>query len=166
MQRILYATDLGLYSPYLMKQLAQLALSLQARIDILHVVEPMGVFAESIINTYLSQDASRHLRQKGLQDVLMSIKKQVKEALSTDYIDILSELEIDEIIVEMGQPAEVIVQQALLKKSSILVLGSHGQHAFQGGPMGSVITKVLQISPIPVMMIPMVSLGDLNRADP
>ncbi len=165
MQRILYATDLGLYSPYLMKQLAQLAISLQARIDILHVVEPMGVFAESIINTYLPHDASRHLRQKGLQEVMSFIKTQVKEALSTDYIDILSELEIDEIIVEMGQPAEVIIQQALLRESNILVLGSHGQHAFQGGPMGSVVTKVLQMSPIPVMMIPMVSLGDLNRAD-
>ncbi|NVK38942.1 MAG: universal stress protein [Gammaproteobacteria bacterium] len=164
-KRILYATDLGLYSPYLMKQLAQIAMSVQARVDILHVVEPMGVFAESIINTYLSREDARQLRQAGLQDVLLSLKKQIKETLSRDYIDILSELDIDEIVVEMGQPAEVIIQQALLRESNILVLGSHGQHAFQGGPMGSVITKVLQVSPIPVMMIPMINLGDLDRTN-
>ena len=62
-KRILYATDLGLYGPYIMKQVAILAQSTGASVDILHVIEPMGVFAESIINTYMPEKEQVYLQE-------------------------------------------------------------------------------------------------------
>lgn len=162
-KRILFATDLGLYSPYLMKQLSKVAISMQATVDIIHVIEPMGVFAESIINTYLPSKDRRYLREHGLEEVLSNIKEQVIQTLNNDYTDILKEVELGEVIVELGHPAQMIINQALKQQSHILVLGSHGQSAFQGGPMGTVVNKVMQLSPIPVMMVPMINLGDLDR---
>jgi nucleotide-binding universal stress UspA family protein len=161
----LYATDLGLYSPYLVRQVSQIALSLQARVDIIHAIEPMGVFAESIVNSYVPEKDRRYLRQHGLRDVLDKIKTQVSDSLLADYGDLLEEIEFGEVIVELGYPAEIIIQQALKQNSNLLLLGSHGQSAFQGGPMGSVVSKVMQLSPIPVLMIPMINLGDLDRVN-
>jgi len=67
-------------------------------------------------------------------------------------------------LVELGKPAETIIEQAKIRNADLIVLGSHGQHAYRGGLMGSVVTKVLQMSPIPIYMIPMVNLNSLSRS--
>ncbi len=64
-KHILFATDLGLYGPYLMKQLASVVQSTGATVDILHAIEPMGLFAESIIDTYMPDKEREYLRNKG-----------------------------------------------------------------------------------------------------
>lgn len=148
-----------------MRQLSKIAVSMQATVDIIHVIEPMGVFAESIINSYVPDDDRRYLREQGLADVLSKIKGQVIQTITEDYMDILKTVDLGEVMVELGHPAQTIINQALKGGSQILVLGSHGQSAFQGGPMGSVVTKVMQLSPIPVLMVPMMNLGDLDRLD-
>ena len=162
-KRILYATDLGLYGPYIMKQAAMIAQSTGASVDVLHVIEPMGVFAESIINTYLPEEERNHLRAQGMPQVVDRIRLQVVDTLNSDYSDYLNTINLKEVIVEVGAPAEVIVEQAKIRESDLVILGSHGQHAYRGGLMGSVVTKVLQLSSIPVYMIPMVSLNELGK---
>ena len=161
-KRILYATDLGLYGPYVMKQVAILAQSTGASVDILHVVEPMGVFAESIINTYMPEKEREYLRKKGMSQVIERIRLQVVDTLQSDYVDYLEVINLNEVIVELGSPVEVILEQSKLRGSDIIVMGSHGQHSYRGGLMGSVITNVLQLSSTPVYMIPMVSVSNLN----
>ncbi len=162
-KRILYATDLGLYGPYIMKQVAMLAQSTGAIVDVLHVIEPMGVFAESIINTYLPEEEQSHLRNKGMPQVVERIRLQVIDTMNSDYADYIDVINIGEILVEVGVPSDVIIAQAGIRDSDMVVLGSHGQHAYRGGLMGSVVTKVLQLSSVPVYMIPMVNLNELGR---
>jgi nucleotide-binding universal stress UspA family protein len=162
-KRILYATDLGLYGPYIMKQVAMLAQSTGAKVDVLHVIEPMGVFAESIINTYMPEQELKYLRNKGMSKVVESIRAQVIDTLNSDYADYLALINLSEVIVEVGSPADIVLEQAKIRGSDLIILGSHGQHAYRGGLMGSVVTKVLQLSAIPVYMIPMVSLDALGR---
>ena len=161
-KRILYATDLGLYGPYLMKRISELASSTGAVVDVLHVVEPMGVFAESIINTYLPEKDRAYLRDKGMDEVLERIRLQVLDAISAEYQG--EEMKIDDVVVEQGDAAATIIAQAQLRKADLIAMGSHGQQAYRGGLIGSVVAKVLQMSPIPVYMVPMVSLEDLGRS--
>jgi nucleotide-binding universal stress UspA family protein len=146
-----------------MKQVAMIAQSTGASVDVLHVIEPMGVFAETIINTYLPEGDKNHLRSKGMPQVIDRIRLQVVDTLNSDYSDYLNTINLKEVLVEIGAPAEVIINQAKIRESDLVILGSHGQHAYRGGLMGSVVTKVLQMSSIPVYMIPMVSLNDLGR---
>ena len=160
-KRILYATDLGLYGPYLMKRVAELASSTGAVVDVLHVVEPMGVFAESIVNSYLEEKDRQYLREQGMDEVLERIRLQVVDAIHADYDS--SKITIDEVVVEQGDAAATIMAQAQLRQADIIAIGSHGQQAYRGGLIGSVVAKVLQMSPIPVYMVPMVSLSDLGR---
>lgn len=160
-KRILYATDLGLYGPYLMKRVAELASSTGAVVDVLHVVEPMGVFAESILNTYLPDKERAYLRAQGMEEVLERIRLQVMDTIKADYDH--SGFTIDEVVVEQGSVASTIITQAQLRQADLIAIGSHGQQAYRGGLIGSVVAKVLQMSPVPVYMVPMVSLEDLGR---
>lgn len=162
--RILYATDLGLYGPYIMNQVALLAQATGARVDVVHVVEPLGVFAESILNAYLPAEKIGELKGVELERVLDTIRSQVVDTLNSDYRTELELINLGEVIVEVGKPAEVILSEAKSRASDLIVVGSHGQHAYKAGLIGSVVTKILQLSTVPVYMIPMVKLEDLGRS--
>ncbi len=162
-KHILFATDLGLYGPYLMKQLASIVQSTGASVDIVHAIEPMGLFAESIIDTYMPEKEREYLRNKGIGEVIERIRLQVIDTLNSEYTDYLGQINLLEVRVNVGVPAEVIIEQAKLSKADLIVIGSHGQQAYCGGVLGSVASKVLQGTPVPVHMIPMVTLEDLTR---
>lgn len=161
--RILYAADLGLYGPYLMDQVASLAQSTGAKVDVLHVVEPMGVFAESIINTFMPEEEKKYLRAKGLSEVLETIRLQVIDTLNSDYAESIQKVTLDQVIVEIGHPAKVIVEQARLRGSDLIAIGACGQNASSDLHMGSVATQVLQQSYVPAFVIPMTPLNELKR---
>ncbi len=162
-KHILFATDLGLYGPYLMKQLASIVQSTGASVDIVHAIEPMGLFAESIIDTYMPEKEREYLRNKGIGEVIERIRLQVIDTLKSEYADYLGQINLQEVRVKVGVPAEIIIEQAKLSKADLIVIGSHGQQAYCGGVLGSVVSKVLQSTPVPVHMIPMVTLEDLTR---
>ena len=50
---ILYATDLGLYAPYVLQHALSLTRAYSAELYVVHAVEPMGLFADSVLQTYL-----------------------------------------------------------------------------------------------------------------
>lgn len=135
-----------------------------AKVDIVHVVEPLGIFAESILNTYLPIEKIGEIKGAEIDRVLNGIRVQVMDTLNSDYQDVLERINLDEVLVEVGKPADVILEQARLRNVDLVVVGSHGQHAYKQGLIGSVVTKVLQLSTIPVYMIPMVKLTDLGRS--
>jgi nucleotide-binding universal stress UspA family protein len=162
-KRILYASDLGLYGPYVLKQVMLLAESSGARVDILHVIEPMGVFAESIINTFMSEADRQYLRAQGVAELLERIRMQVIDVFESDYGVGEGQGCIGSIVVEQGDPSKVILEQAQARNVEVIAIGSHGQHAYRGGLIGSVVAKVLQTSPVPVYMVPMVNLESLGR---
>jgi len=162
-KRILYATDLGLYSPYIMKSLARLALSTGACVHVLHVIEPMGVFAESILRSYISEKDRRHLHQYGLDEVLNTIRSQVTETLENDFTDLLKGVKIDSVYVEIGKPAQVILEHSSKVKADMIVMGSRGQYSPDSSSLGSISNKVLQGAVIPVMVIPMMGIDGLDR---
>lgn len=162
-KRILHATDLGLYSPYLMKKLAQLALSTGARVSIIHVIEPMGVFAESVLNSYIEPDERRYLQQYGFDKLFNAIKAQVMNTFESEYQDILKGVVLEQMLVEQGVPSQVIVESCLEVGADVLVIGSHGQYSLDNSVLGSVASKILQRSPIPVLVIPMLDIEGLDR---
>jgi len=163
MKRILYATDLGIYSPYILKSLSRLVSASDDQIHVLHVIEPMGVFAESILRTYVSDDSRRHLQRHGLSKVMGVIKEQVIDTLESEYKDILSGFELKTVDVELGNPAKVIVEQAERLKVDMIVMGSRGQYSLTNTALGSVTNKVLQWAVIPVVVIPMMGVEELDR---
>jgi nucleotide-binding universal stress UspA family protein len=158
---MLYATDLGLYAPYVLQHALALARTFNAELHVIHVVEPMGLFAESVLQSYLAEDVLRELHSEGVNTVIEGIEQRVldnfRDELGEDHQDL--EL-IRSVRVVQGDPSNVILEQAQRLEVDLLVVGSHSHGAQGDTPIGRTAARVLQLSEVPVYMVPMVQ----NRA--
>lgn len=161
-KRIMFAADLGLYGPYVMRQVSMLAQSTGAVVDLVHVVEPMGLFAESIIDSYMPAKDKQYLRRQGLSEVVEKIRLQVIDTLHSEYVDTLNLINLGDVFVEVGNPAQIILEQAMVRQSDLIVVGGH-DHNGHNMPLGSVVSKLLQLSHIPIYVVPMINIESLSR---
>ena len=84
---ILYATDLGLYGPYLLQHVMSLASKHNANVHTVHAIEPVGVFAESILSTYMPEAEVNNLRRNGFSQVMDRIRQQVENAFEDEFLE-------------------------------------------------------------------------------
>jgi len=158
---MLYATDLGLYAPFVLQHALALARTFNAELHVIHVVEPMGLFAESVLQSYLAEDVLRELHSEGVNTVLEGIELRVLASFRDELGEGNQDLElIRSVRVVQGDPSNVILEQALRLEVDLLVVGSHSHGAEGDTPIGRTAARVLQLSEVPVYMVPMVQ----NRA--
>ncbi|MDD1507669.1 universal stress protein [Pseudomonas sp. CNPSo 3701] len=153
---ILYATDLGLYAPYVLQHALALARSFKARLHVVHVVEPMGLFAESVLQTYVDEDRLKELRSTGLETVMSNIELRVLEGFRDELGDSQDDLElIGSVSVLRGDPPISILEHAHKLAVDLLVVGSHSHGAALEVPMGRTAARLLQLCDVPVYLVPM-----------
>lgn len=158
-KKILCATDLGVYSSYLLQQVLAVAAPIRAQVDVLHVVEPLGVFAESIIDTYLPEDDKKHLRQVGLDQVLGSIRERVMVMLEGELVEPEGGVcVLGNVHVVSGVVANTILEYAGSAKADLIVVGSSSTHGGNPEALGAVAHKVCQAARVPVMLVPISKL--------
>ncbi len=81
-------------------------------------------------------------------------ESQSKEAL-TQARQLLAKRRVKaEILVRIGEPAETIVKTARQKRCGGIVMGSRGLGSLKGLLLGSITTKVIHRSRIPVTVVP------------
>ncbi|EGG99942.1 universal stress protein family protein [gamma proteobacterium IMCC2047] len=162
---ILYATDLGLYGPYLLQHVMSLASKHNANVHTVHAIEPVGVFAESILSTYMPEDEVNNLRRNGFSQVMDRIRQQVENAFEDEFIESNCNVQlINGIKVIGGKPAEVILETAQQCNADLIVLGSCSQPSDKPR-LGSVASRVLNESSVPVFLVPMVKLQNPKNYD-
>ena len=154
---MLYATDLGLYAPFVLQHALALARTFNAELHVIHVVEPMGLFAESVLQSYLAEDVLRELHSEGVNTVLEGIELRVLASFRDELGEGNQDLElIRSVRVVQGDPSNVILEQALRLEVDLLVVGSHSHGAEGDTPIGRTAARVLQLAEVPVYMVPMV----------
>lgn len=162
---ILYATDLGLYGPYLLQHVMSLASKHNAKVHTVHAIEPVGVFAESILSTYMPEAEVKNLRRNGFSQVMDKIRQQVENAFEDEFVESDCDVQlINRIQVVGGKPAEVILEMAQQCNADLIVLGSSSQPS-EKTQLGSVASRVLSESAIPVFLVPMVKLQNPKNFD-
>ncbi len=72
--------------------------------------------------------------------------RPVQERLRGQGID-------SDVLVECGQPADVIAEVAKRQQADLIVMSTHGAGSSGKYAMGSVALKVLQVAPCPVTMV-------------
>ncbi|MDH0744778.1 universal stress protein [Pseudomonas sp. GD03842] len=153
---MLFATDLGLYAPVVLQHALALARTFNAELHVIHVVEPMGLFAESVLQSYLAEDVLRELQSEGVNTVIEGIEARVlagfRDELGEDNRDLAL---IRNVRVVQGDPSKVILEQAQRLAVDLLVLGSHSHGGEGDTPIGRTAARVLQLSEVPVYMVPM-----------
>jgi nucleotide-binding universal stress UspA family protein len=140
MMKILVAVD---GSPYTKRMLAYLAahddwLGPQHEYTVVHAVGPVppraaAVIDKNVLKTHYEEEAER---------VFKPIRTFFgKQKLNAQFVT------------KAGAPAEVICGVAAKSDYDLLVLGSHGHGSFTGLLLGSVATKVLSQTTVPVLIV-------------
>ena len=159
-RRVVFATDLGILGPYVLCHALEISRQFNAKVDIVHVIEPMGVFAESILDIFLPQEDLDHLRREGVQDVMGTIRERISDTMASEFTGDGDEAFLGDIHVVRGQAAESILTYADDQHADMIVMGTHGEHGELATGLGSVAAKVLNRAAVPVLMIP---LGRVNH---
>ncbi|UVJ42418.1 universal stress protein [Pseudomonas sp. LS1212] len=153
---MLYATDLGLYAPYVMQHALALARTFNAELYVIHAVEPMGLFAESVLQGYLDEQTLTELQSQGVNTVMANIERRVLDGFREELGDGQQDLAlISAVRVRQGDPADVILDQTQRLSVDLLIVGSHSRGASVGTPLGRTAARVLQLSTVPVYMVPL-----------
>jgi nucleotide-binding universal stress UspA family protein len=156
-QTILFATDMGLHTHYLLHHVNALACLHNARVIVVHAIEPAGHFGDAVVQSYLGRDARREIEGGGLSKIIEGVKGRIVDVLEEEFIDGQEGLSnIRDVRVIPGKPVEVILKEAGQSHADMLVIGSHGHDTATPNMLGSVTSRILQLSRIPVYMVPLV----------
>ena len=89
------------------------------------------------------EDRRRLVRQMGgdwAEEALSAIRRQGVEDVESVVVD--------------ARPAEALLQVASERKARMIVVGTHGERPLTGAVLGSVPHKLLHLSTVPVLVVP------------
>lgn len=160
---ILYATDLGLYAPYVLQHALALSRAFAADLHVVHAVEPLGLFAESVLQTYLDEATLEKMHSQGLKAVMSSIEARVLEGFREELGESQADTEcIRSVCVEQGDPPCVVLDQVQRLGVDLLVIGSHSHGAGLETPVGRTAARLIQLCEVPVYLVPMLQHRSRN----
>jgi nucleotide-binding universal stress UspA family protein len=153
-QKILYATGLGPATPYVFRYALSLAQQYQAKIAIVHGMEPLSPFAQSLVELHVSHEKSVEMHRQAREKVKENIEKRLalfceKELCS----DPEGRSRVCSIRVREGIPSQVILQEARETGADLIVMGSHRHTVLGDAMLGTTTHKVLHSTSLPVLVV-------------
>jgi nucleotide-binding universal stress UspA family protein len=157
-KRILYATDLSRNSSYAFLYAADMARRHNAKIVILHSIEPVRyMYSEGMSGRVeeILQKAKKEERETDLEEIkkyLQDFCKKTENQIGFPCVELVSK-----ILVPLGHPVEEILKTADEEGCDAIVLGTHGKGFLRHTFLGSVAEDVLERTRKPVFIIPLPS---------
>jgi len=152
-KKILYATDLSKNSSYAFLYATDLARRHDARIIILHAIEPVPAYAAAY--TGITDELKQRQQQETVEEIRKRLGEFCKKAeaqIGTPCVELVSK-----ILVPRGHPPEEILNAANEEGCDVIVLGTHGKGFLAHTFLGSVSSAVLNRTQKPVFIIPLPS---------
>ncbi len=150
-KKILYATDLSKNSSYAFLYATELAKKHDAKVVILHAIEPVPTYVE----VYGGMTVDIQRKQQG--EIIEQMKKHLQEfcrkveaQIGPPCVELVSK-----ILVPLGHPPEEILNAADEEGCDVIVLGTHGKGFLAHTFLGSVSSSVLHRTRKPVFIIPL-----------
>ena len=141
-RRILHPTDFSRASARAYQQAVELAKANRAELVLVHVLTPlMPMTADGYVSPKVYDDMVAAARAYG-QRHLHALIGKAKQA----------GVRVSGLLLE-GLPHERIAQAARSKKADVVVVGTHGRTGFSRFFLGSVASRVLAVSPCPVLTV-------------
>ncbi len=154
---ILFATDLGPYTPLALVYVESLARHFDAKISLVHAVPPLSEFTDAVVKSYCSDAVKRELLRAGnVKGIIESVRDEVFEMIASNHLiedTLLNRL--GDIVIVPGKAAPIILSEAERLQADLIIVGSHGPDAIDERVLGSVSSKVLQLAKVPVFLVPM-----------
>lgn len=139
-QTLLVAYDFSHSSKLALKQAIQMALPLQARLLIAHVLEESP---ESEVLELFKLPAN----------LVEALTEKIRQDLQTLFPEYASQNLSFEILVTRGRPAAEILDLAKQERADWIVVGTHRKSVLKRLWIGSVAEKIVQHSPVPVWVV-------------
>ena len=151
---ILYATALGSGAPYVFRYALQEARKHQAKIIILHVMEPLNPFGQHLVELHISPDQSEQIHEQARHYAIDKIKKRLQKLCDAENSQglVCNDLIADICVVE-GQPHYEIIARAKDLGADLIVIGSHRHSALGEAMLGHTANKVVHRAEQPVLLV-------------
>jgi nucleotide-binding universal stress UspA family protein len=155
-KKILYATDLSKNSVFAFRYATKMAEKYDARIIILHVVEPIPSMAKHYMKIYVDESKWEEKVRYEQDLAIERIKKRLQEFCRQETQEAPQCLaQVSNILVRAGYPVEEILKAADEEDCSMIVLGTHGKGFLKQTFLGSVAGSVLDRARKPVFIVPL-----------
>ncbi len=151
---ILYATDLGEQTRPVFRHALALAKLYDAKIIMLHVVEPVGETAKAVISAYISQDFSEAMLKESMKDLLVRMKDRLRRFFEEECEEEKICSSVKELMVVAGKPSEEILRVSEEEKADMIIVGKSTRRVRGLRVMGSTARRVSRIAMVPVLIIP------------
>jgi nucleotide-binding universal stress UspA family protein len=153
-EKILYATDLSKNSAYAFYHAVDIAQKRNAKIIILHVIEPVS----PLVRGYIGEDTVIKVQHQNIDAASEEIHQRLKNFCKVveERIGPCVEL-VSDILIRLGHPVNEILGVAEKEGCDLIVLGSHGKGFLEHTFLGSVSRMVLDRTRRPVFIIPLPS---------
>lgn len=150
-KKILYATDLSKNSSFAFLYATDLARRHDAKIVILHAIEPIPAYAAAY--TGITDELKRKQQEETIDEIRTRIGdfcRKAESEIGPPCVDLVSK-----ILVPRGHPPEEILNAADKEGCDVIVVGTHGKGFLAHTFLGSVSSAVLNRTQKPVFIIPL-----------
>jgi universal stress protein A len=135
--RILVPTDFSPVGEHAVNYAYELAKTLHADIQLLHVVEPVVDVGTVSLELNTMSQIERNAHSK------LEQTRMARAGAGTSV----------ECLVEVGQAASEVIRAADRVHADIIVMGTHGRRGLRRALLGSVAESVLRSAPCPVLVV-------------
>lgn len=152
--KILYATGMGAGAPYVYRYALEMARQHDAKIIAVSALEALSPFARNLVEVHIpaaqQQEITSAARQEAKERLMARIGQLcAKESAGDARFDEL----LDEIRIEEGQPAQVVLDVAQEMDVDLIIMGSHRHTVLEDAVLGSTTHKVLHKANRPVLVV-------------
>lgn len=140
-QKILFPIDFAAHFETMLPWVSTLADKFGATVYVVFVTQDLSNFS----TFYVPHGNIQSFQQEALD----SARKRMA-AVKQEFFSKFPKLETR---VELGSPAEKILELAKKEKIDLIIMGAHGRKGLERAIFGSVADKVVQSAPCPVMTI-------------
>lgn len=151
---IVYACDLDGKTQAAMELVLSLAKTHEAKVILMHAIEPLNAQASNMINNYITEEVRNAMRKDAITDINERMERLLAEFMEK-YSEELSGLEAaPETLIVNGVPSDSIQRIAKEKNADLIVMNSRTHGRLSQMIIGSTANKVIHTSSIPVLVVP------------
>ncbi|MEO0442273.1 MAG: universal stress protein [Pseudomonadota bacterium] len=152
---VLLAADFSVSTHQLLQHAAELAEQYDAKLVVVHAIEPLGNLGHALLHAYVNPATTRTITTTGLDAMVQEVKSQLIDVLTDEYVDgDYRSLDLGEVIVKTGHPVQVILEAAEYCQADLIVFGSHSTGIHSDSNLGSVANKIVNNAKVPIYMVP------------
>lgn len=152
---ILYATDLSTTSNFAFRYAVGLAKAVDARLHVMHALEPMNEEARITLQMFMI-DANE--RNQAINRRLQNTRAALNERQEAFWAEMPEDergerARVDDIEVVEGYAADAILKRADSLPADMILMGSHA-HGLTHSFLGTIAKRVLHRAKVPTLIVP------------